>query len=55
VYKEDELGIGDEGGGKLMCVPDCPLFTSIIELDTPLCPFDCQCCKVSSSIISRVP
>ncbi|KAF5312495.1 hypothetical protein D9619_003149 [Psilocybe cf. subviscida] len=26
VYKEDELGIGDEGG------------------DTPLCPFDCDCC-----------
>ncbi|KAF9475616.1 DUF1764-domain-containing protein [Pholiota conissans] len=26
VYKEDELGIGDEGG------------------DTPLCPFDCECC-----------
>ncbi|KAJ7786104.1 hypothetical protein B0H16DRAFT_1489166 [Mycena metata] len=26
IYKEDELGIGDEGG------------------DTPLCPFDCQCC-----------
>ncbi|KAL0575987.1 hypothetical protein V5O48_005987 [Marasmius crinis-equi] len=26
VFKEDELGINDEGG------------------DTPLCPFDCQCC-----------
>jgi len=26
IYKEDELGIGDEGG------------------DTPLCPFDCDCC-----------
>jgi len=26
VYKEDELGIGDEGG------------------DTPMCPFDCDCC-----------
>ncbi|KAI5118109.1 hypothetical protein M0805_003463 [Coniferiporia weirii] len=26
VYKEDELGIKDEGG------------------DTPLCPFDCNCC-----------
>ncbi|PPQ67348.1 hypothetical protein CVT24_011531 [Panaeolus cyanescens] len=26
VYKEDELGIKDEGG------------------DTPLCPFDCDCC-----------
>ncbi|KAH8108284.1 DUF1764-domain-containing protein [Phellopilus nigrolimitatus] len=26
VFKEDELGIGDEGG------------------DTPLCPFDCDCC-----------
>ncbi|KAI0961436.1 hypothetical protein AcV7_000536 [Taiwanofungus camphoratus] len=26
VYKEDELGITDQGG------------------DTPLCPFDCQCC-----------
>ncbi|CAE7190621.1 unnamed protein product [Rhizoctonia solani] len=26
IYKEDELGINDEGG------------------DTPLCPFDCDCC-----------
>ncbi|KAI6153439.1 DUF1764-domain-containing protein [Pisolithus tinctorius] len=26
IYKEDELGIGNEGG------------------DTPLCPFDCNCC-----------
>jgi len=26
IYKEDELGIGNEGG------------------DTPLCPFDCDCC-----------
>ncbi|KAG8701621.1 hypothetical protein FRC08_003990 [Ceratobasidium sp. 394] len=26
IYKEDELGIGTEGG------------------DTPLCPFDCDCC-----------
>ncbi|KDQ63779.1 hypothetical protein JAAARDRAFT_29819 [Jaapia argillacea MUCL 33604] len=26
VYKEDELGITEQGG------------------DTPLCPFDCQCC-----------
>ncbi|KIM85372.1 hypothetical protein PILCRDRAFT_817378 [Piloderma croceum F 1598] len=26
IFKEDELGIGGEGG------------------DTPLCPFDCQCC-----------
>ncbi|KAJ7107629.1 hypothetical protein C8R43DRAFT_1044712 [Mycena crocata] len=26
IYKEDELGIGDNGG------------------DTPLCPFDCDCC-----------
>jgi len=26
IYKEDELGIGDDGG------------------DTPLCPFDCDCC-----------
>ncbi|TDL21904.1 DUF1764-domain-containing protein [Rickenella mellea] len=26
IYKEDELGIGDQGG------------------DTPLCPFDCDCC-----------
>ncbi|CCM00923.1 uncharacterized protein FIBRA_02969 [Fibroporia radiculosa] len=27
IYKEDELGINDQGG------------------DTPLCPFDCQCCE----------
>jgi len=26
IYKEDELGIGEDGG------------------DTPLCPFDCDCC-----------
>ncbi|KAG7099358.1 hypothetical protein E1B28_001214 [Marasmius oreades] len=26
IFKEDELGINDEGG------------------DTPMCPFDCQCC-----------
>ncbi|KAF8898586.1 hypothetical protein BD779DRAFT_1687491 [Infundibulicybe gibba] len=30
VYKEDELGIGDQGG------------------DTPLCPFDCDCCEFCS-------
>ncbi|KAI0348644.1 DUF1764-domain-containing protein [Trametopsis cervina] len=27
IYKEDELGITEQGG------------------DTPLCPFDCECCK----------
>ncbi|PFH54612.1 hypothetical protein AMATHDRAFT_134132 [Amanita thiersii Skay4041] len=27
IYKEDELGIHDDGG------------------DTPLCPFDCNCCE----------
>ncbi|KZV92844.1 DUF1764-domain-containing protein [Exidia glandulosa HHB12029] len=40
VYKEDELGIQDEGG------------------DTPLCPFDCDCCKstpCTHSYCSRRP
>ncbi|KAF8973885.1 hypothetical protein BDZ97DRAFT_1777382 [Flammula alnicola] len=31
VYKEDELGIGDEGGGKLLCVRDFLLFTAILN------------------------
>jgi hypothetical protein len=27
IYSEEELGLGNKGGG-----------------DTPLCPFDCDCC-----------
>lgn len=43
IYKEDELGISTTGGGdhlvhpsRSVLSPSCP--------DTPLCPFDCQCC-----------
>jgi len=32
VYKEDELGIGDEGGGKLVCVFCFLLFTAFQTL-----------------------
>ncbi|KAI0068271.1 DUF1764-domain-containing protein [Artomyces pyxidatus] len=34
IYKEDELGILDEGG------------------DTPLCPFDCDCCTFAQFFLS---
>ncbi|KAG8746835.1 hypothetical protein FRC10_003357 [Ceratobasidium sp. 414] len=33
IYKEDELGIGTEGG------------------DTPLCPFDCDCCELLNKFV----
>ncbi|KAI0662683.1 hypothetical protein C8Q70DRAFT_960483 [Cubamyces menziesii] len=36
IYKEDELGITDQGG------------------DTPLCPFDCQCCKFVAAVTDSI-
>lgn len=43
VYKEDELGIRDGGGGTptIASLPNCH---STPPPDTPLCPFDCDCC-----------
>ncbi|KAJ7492816.1 hypothetical protein FB451DRAFT_1219654 [Mycena latifolia] len=43
IYKEDELGIGDEGGGEPR--PSFLLPRLSPSPDTPLCPFDCDCCK----------
>ncbi|ESK98341.1 hypothetical protein Moror_91 [Moniliophthora roreri MCA 2997] len=37
IYKEDELGINDQGG------------------DTPLCPFDCQCCTCHALLLVLQP
>ena len=46
VYKEAELGLNDvEGGGKCLSFRTFLLFMVIFKLDTPLCPFDCNCCK----------
>jgi hypothetical protein len=44
IFKEDELGIGGEGGGEtdLLILFICSKIISFS--DTPLCPFDCQCC-----------
>ncbi|CAK5279989.1 unnamed protein product [Mycena citricolor] len=42
IYKEDELGIKDEGGGSVPFVS--PSFPYKFLADTPLCPFDCDCC-----------
>ncbi|KAI0322686.1 hypothetical protein OF83DRAFT_1048782 [Amylostereum chailletii] len=36
IYKEDELGIQDEGG------------------DTPLCPFDCDCCASAAFSVESI-
>ena len=49
VYKEDELGITAHGGGKLNLLPSFSLCYTFGP-DTPLCPFDCQCCASPSSI-----
>jgi hypothetical protein len=42
IYKEDELGINPEAGGQLS-----PTLCESIHVPsgTPLCPFDCTCCK----------
>jgi hypothetical protein len=44
IYKEDELGINNEGGGQLAQLSFA--LTNGRLADTPLCPFDCNCCKV---------
>jgi len=44
IFKEDELGIGTGGGGEtdpLVCIV---ILHFKFFSDTPLCPFDCQCC-----------
>ena len=51
VYKEAELGLNNEGGGKWLSFRIFMLFTVLFELDTPLCPFDCNCCKSLSSCV----
>ena len=54
MYKEEELGLNDEGGGERLNdegggerlnFTAFLLFMAIFKLDTPLCPFDCNCCK----------
>jgi hypothetical protein len=47
VYKEDELGINAEAGGQFNTSP-CGFIH--ISLGTPLCPFDCNCCKCRASV-----
>jgi len=42
IFKEDELGIKNEGGGETRLVQISVLLSFFT--DTPLCPFDCQCC-----------
>src|SRR5262249_29790869 len=44
IYKEDELGILFEGGGNVFHPLIFILYMNC-WIDTPLCPFDCQCCK----------
>jgi hypothetical protein len=44
IYKEHELRIGDEGGGKWLFFHSMPISTLCI-VDTPACPFDCDCCR----------
>ena len=46
IYKEDELGINVEAGGQFN--PTLCEFIHI-SLGTPLCPFDCNCCKCHTS------
>ena len=46
IYKEDELGIDEEAGGQFN--PTLCEFIHI-SLGTPLCPFDCNCCKFHPS------
>jgi hypothetical protein len=49
VYKADELGLNDEGGGKQTRFKSnvTGLDLDSIGSDTPLCPFDCECCEWS--------
>lgn len=43
IYKEDELGISNTGGGMSRVCP-CDIRDSSDSIDTPSCPFDCNCC-----------
>ena len=45
IYKEAELGINVEAGGTL--TPTFPQCNLDLFPGTPLCPFDCDCCKLS--------
>ena len=54
MYKEDELGIGDEGGGKLVRVPDCPLFTAFLNQTPHYVPLIVNAVRFPLHI-SRVP
>lgn len=47
MYKVDELGIDETAGGAYFC-PLSPRL-SLHCTDTPLCPFDCQCCECEPS------
>ncbi|KAG0709013.1 hypothetical protein DFH29DRAFT_1075375 [Suillus ampliporus] len=46
IYKEDELGISNNAGGMLRSAHllSSAFETSSGSTDTPLCPFDCDCC-----------
>ena len=45
VYKEAELGLNSKGGGKWLSFRTFLFFMPNFKLDTPSCPFDCNCCK----------
>jgi hypothetical protein len=49
IYKEDELGIKDSGGGEHVWFKIYPRSTAdddfLLAPDTELCPFDCDCCE----------
>ena len=52
VYKEAELGLNNNGGGKWLTL-QILFFMAIFNSDTPSCPFDCNCCKpLFSSVIT---
>lgn len=49
IYKEDELGIKDSGGGEHGCFEGHYLaLMRTPAADTELCPFDCDCCESES-------
>lgn len=45
MYKEAELGLNDNGGGKCLTFQIFLFFMANFKSDTPSCPFDCNCCK----------
>ncbi|KIJ21617.1 hypothetical protein PAXINDRAFT_123590 [Paxillus involutus ATCC 200175] len=44
IYNEDELGMSARGGGEFPRLFSFFILRSLTPIDTPLCPFDCECC-----------